>query len=455
MNKYLFVLFMFLFLGIAIAKFTVAESDVQFPIAELGGCQNQTACKSYCDLPANAEPCLAFAEEHSMMTKEEISVAKKVLSGVKGPGGCTNKDTCETYCNNIKNIEECVSFAEENNLMSEDELAEARKIRDALRRGIKPPACNNKEACDEYCKSSDHMEECMNFALAAGLMDENERADAEKFLDAIKKGVKPPNCRGKEECDQYCSEETHLEECMNFAVAAGFVSEEDAEMAKKTGGKGPGGCRGKEECEAFCKDPNNQEICFSFSKENGLISEEQMKEMEEGNKRFAEGIENAPPEIKECLTQTFGDLENITPSSQNGEKMKECFEKFGGSRERLGGAGMRTGPGGCQNREECEAYCQSNPGACGPGPQERENREGERPMPSPQGEEMRYPPEMSPEAENYMREPKEEIMEPPEKNKMETPEPNESPSEGSEEPVSFQNPSKLFLNLLANILLSQ
>ncbi|MBI2630761.1 hypothetical protein HYW73_00900 [Candidatus Nomurabacteria bacterium] len=243
-------------------------------MAELGGCQNQEACKSYCDLPANAEPCLAFAEEHGLMTKEEINVARKILGGDQGPGGCTTKETCETYCNDISNIEQCVSFAEENNLMSGDELAEARKIRDALRRGVKPPACANKEACDEYCGSGDHMEECMNFALAAGLMDEGERADAEKFLNAVKKGVKPPACRGKEECDQYCSEETHLEECINFATAAGFMSEEEAEMVKKTGGQGPGGCRGKEECDAFCGDPNNQETCLNFAEEHGLISEE-------------------------------------------------------------------------------------------------------------------------------------------------------------------------------------
>ncbi|MBI2630762.1 hypothetical protein HYW73_00905 [Candidatus Nomurabacteria bacterium] len=185
--------------------------------------------------------------------------------------------------------------------------------------------------------------------------------------------------------------------------------------------------------------------------------------MEAGRQGFAEGIENAPPEIRECLTQAFGDLENITPSPQNGEKMKECFEKFGGPGEGPAGAEMRTGPGGCQSREECEAYCRSNPEACGFGP--REGREGERPMMPPPGEEMGPRPEMGnpgmedirSEMENNMMEFREEGTEPTEEfnSVPDSPEPNESPSGGSEEPVSLQTPGRFFLNLLANILLAR
>ena len=93
-------------------------------------------------------------------------------------------------------------------------------------------------------------------------MSDKEKEDSQKILQAIRKGVKPPACKGKEECDVYCNEESHFEECMNFAEAAGFMTAEDAAMARKTGGKGPGDCKGKEECEQFCQNPENQEECI-------------------------------------------------------------------------------------------------------------------------------------------------------------------------------------------------
>src|SRR3989338_6814312 len=90
------------------------------------------------------------------------------------------------------------------------------------------------------------------------------------MLAAIKKGVLPPNCSGKEECDAYCTEPAHTDECINFAIAAGFMTEKEAEMAKKTGGKGPGGCVGKDACDAFCGNQDNQQTCMDFAKENGF-----------------------------------------------------------------------------------------------------------------------------------------------------------------------------------------
>ena len=67
----------------------------------------------------------------------------------------------------------------------------------AIEKGIKPPACRNKKQCDSYCASPEHMEECLTFAEAAGFIPPEELDEAKKVLEAIKKGVKPPACRGK------------------------------------------------------------------------------------------------------------------------------------------------------------------------------------------------------------------------------------------------------------------
>ena len=438
-NKY-FLSFIILGLGIIIAGFLLSSAsaqtaaDIQYPVKELGNCQNETACRAYCDKPGNLEACLTFAEKNNLMNQEELEQAKKFMAaGGKGPGGCTGKEACEEYCNDISRIDECVSFAEKNNLIPPQELAEAKKVQAAIKRGVKPPhcgnkkqcdvycnesahmeecitfgteagfiqgkeledaqkmlaalkkgvkppPCNGKEACDEYCSNPDNMEVCMNFAMEAGFMSEQEKQDSQKMLQALKKGVKPPACKGKEECDVYCSEESHLEECMKFAEAAGFMSPEQAEMARKTGGKGPGGCKGKEECEAFCNNPANQETCFNFGKEHGLIKEEDLRQMEEGKQRLKESFNQAPPEVTDCIRETVG-TENfdkiqagtLMPGPQIGDQMRTCFEQFmpQGPSQRMGPEGGPMmgpggpqgmpagfqGPGGCASPDECTKYC--------------------------------------------------------------------------------------------------
>jgi hypothetical protein len=431
-------------------------ANVQYPVAELGGCKNEADCKAYCDKEENKEFCFEFARKNNLMTDQEIKAAEKLMSGkLNGPGGCDSKESCEAFCNSMDVIDECVEFAEKNNLLPSNELEEIKKVQSALKRGVKappcksktecdaycedpshmeecitfgaeagflqgkeledaqkmlqaikkgaiPPPCRGKEDCDEYCNNPDNMEKCMTFAMEAGFMSEQEKADSQKMLQALKKGVKPPNCKGKEGCDVYCNQEEHFEECMSFAEAAGFMSAEDAVMARKTGGKGPGGCKGKEECEAFCANPDNQETCFNFGRDNGLIPEEDLKKMEEGKQQMRQGLEQAPAEVIECLNSTMGQdaVEKMKagtamPSRDMGDKMQNCFQQNMGPRqgenqnmqgpavcngkspeeckfrpgpgvENPGGQMMpqQAGPGGCKSPEECKSYCESNPGSC-------------------------------------------------------------------------------------------
>ncbi|MFH1967804.1 MAG: hypothetical protein ABIJ84_00265 [bacterium] len=409
-------------------------ANVQYPVQELGNCENEQDCRAYCDKPTNQSACLDFAQKNNLMSEEEVEMAKKFLAkGGKGPGGCVGKDSCEEYCDNISHIDECISYAEENGFLSGQELEEAKKVQSAIARGIKPPPCNNKkqcdvyceepehmeecitfgveagfihgkeaedaqkmlqavkrgikpppcrgrEECDEYCSSPDNMEVCMNFAMEAGFMSEQEKADSQKMLSALRKGIKPPNCRGREECDSYCEEPEHMEECITFALAAGFMSEEDAVMARKTGGKGPGGCKGKEECESFCNNPDNQETCFNFAKDNGMIPEEDLKRMEEGKQQMRQTLEQAPAEVLDCLQGEIGadmveKMKNgIMPPRDMGDKMQICFQKMGPPQGERGSMGPgQPGPGGCQTPGECQSYCQNNPDECKnfqPGPGE-------------------------------------------------------------------------------------
>ncbi|MDI6717551.1 MAG: hypothetical protein QMD86_00655 [Patescibacteria group bacterium] len=357
-------------------------ANIQFPVAELGNCKDKTDCKKYCDEPSRMDICLNFAEKNKLMDKREMQMARIIIKE-KGPGGCKNKEECEAYCDDVSHIKECISFAEKNGLMDQKELEEARKVQAAIDKGIKPPPCGGKDRCEMYCSSPDHMEECMNFALQAGLMDEDEKDEAQKVLQAVKNGAIPPPCGGKKECDAYCSEENHFEECIAFAEKAGFMkadeaqmarktkgkgpggckgreecdafcnkeenfqvcvdfgvqngmmTPEEAKMAKKTGGKGPGGCKSKNECEAYCKD--NQEACMQFGIEHGMIPAEDLQKMKEGKQQMIKAVNEAPQEVLDCIKQIAGDdavekmkSETGMPSQQIGQAMQECFEKLGG-----------------------------------------------------------------------------------------------------------------------------
>ncbi|MDD5343782.1 MAG: hypothetical protein PHW12_05095, partial [Smithella sp.] len=302
--------------------------DMQYPIPELGNCKSKSDCKVFCDNSKNSGACLAFAEKRNLMSPEELAAAKKFAdNGMVGPGGCKGQTECDQYCGSSNHMEECMTFAQKNGMMSEEQLQNSQKVLAAIKNGIKPPACNGPKECDAYCSSSlhmeecmtfslvagivpdnqkeqmqktlnaikkgirppachgpeecdkycsdpSHMEECMTFSLEAGLMPDNQKEEMQKTLEALKKGIKPPACHGPEECDKYCSESSHVEECIKFSVATGRMTEEEAKMATKTGGKGPGGCISRDACDAFCKNPDNQETCFNFGKENGMIPEQ-------------------------------------------------------------------------------------------------------------------------------------------------------------------------------------
>ena len=220
--------------SVALAETINTNNDVQYPIAELGNCQSKNDCKTYCDKPANTASCLAFAEKRNLMTTDEINSAKKFIeAGAKGPGGCAGKEECEAYCDNISHINECVAYAEKTGILPPLELEEVKKIQSAINKGIEPPPCKNKKECDIYCDNPNNMKVCVAFGEAAGFLKGEDLKDAKKMISAIDKGAIPPPCKGKEACDIYCSQPDNMEACMTFAQAAGFMSPEEAEGSQK------------------------------------------------------------------------------------------------------------------------------------------------------------------------------------------------------------------------------
>ncbi len=390
---------------------------VQFPVTELGSCSSEVECVSYCDDAAHAQACVEFAKKNKIITNEEAAQREKLADVTSGPGGCTSQKSCESYCSDLSRLDECFSFAEKHSLLSEGELGKIGKLKTAIKAGATlPGGCNNqrscetycndvahsdeclafgeksgfldakeieqyrkfselhksgetpgkcssRESCEAYCSGPDNAEECIAFAEKAGFLSGDELTQAKKMMPLIKEGKTPGKCSTKEQCEAYCGDESHMDECTAFGLEAGMLSPQDAEMIKKTGGKGPGGCHSKEQCQTYCEE--HQDECMGWAKEHGL-------ENELGGEGGGAGF-SGPGGCKsreECTAYCTANQEDAA--------CQKMMQDFGGGPS---GAGF-SGPGGCKSREECTAYCQSHQEECqnfsqGGGRQDRPDGQGQ------------------------------------------------------------------------------
>ncbi len=344
LNRALIVALLFFVATIASAQ-TPSIFDIEFPIAELGNCPDKTACKTYCNEPANEDACDVFAAKYGIGGHDSGEDDK--LAAIEADGGpdgvCGNAPdpvaACGAFCNDQANMETCIAYGEKHNLFPKEELAEARKVRDALRSGAKlPDGCTNAELCKQTCENPPTIEiakQCFRFAEKAGLLpDDVDIAMAEKAFEAIRSGKTPfKSLKDFQKCDDPADEAT-IQACVNFGLENGLIPEKEAEILRKTGGRGPGGCFGKT-CETYCDDPAHEDECIRFAEEYDLIPPEEKAQMQEGIQKFQEGLNQAPPEVRECLKATVGSevLDQIAagtkrPSRDLGEKMRTCFESF-------------------------------------------------------------------------------------------------------------------------------
>jgi len=335
------LLFLSIFLGAGLLMgFLVFADEINYPVSELGNCQNEEECKAYCDNWENIEECVSFAEAHNLLSPEELAEAKKIIKALAGgavpPGGCSNLTQCKAYCEEPTKIEECIDFAEKAGIIPPEEAREARLVRKAMLAEIPFPGdCRTKKKCDAYCSQPDHMGECFSYACKIGILSSAECSRGTKIVSLMAKGESPGGCKSKEECETYCADESHLEECAQFAQKAGLMTEEELKMFRKTKGKGPGDCKSKEACDAFCNNPDNQEACLEFALQYDLLPQEDVQKMREGVGEIKKGLESANPEVIECLNSSVGPevvekirSGNFLPTSQIGEQIKSCFDRY-------------------------------------------------------------------------------------------------------------------------------
>ena len=242
-----------------------------------GGCSGIEECRTYCEDTSHHAECAEYAHTHGQISDNDYKTIKEIQAN-GGPGGCKGQQECQVYCKDPTHIDECLSFGEKNGLISHDDAATIRKVGLG---GAGPGNCRGNEECHAYCAVPQHQKECIDFAEAKGLMSKEEAMQARKF--AGKTG--PGNCQGQEQCRAYCENPDHTEECLTSAQDQGLVSTEEINRVKKflkvTQEGGPGGCK-RQECQTYCQDQAHQEECFAFAKKQGLIGSEEEQQFNAG-----------------------------------------------------------------------------------------------------------------------------------------------------------------------------
>ncbi len=342
MTKIFYTLFALLFV---LGGFFVAEAvnpfDIEYPVQELGSCSSQEECKVFCDEPNNAGACIAFAERVGMIKAEDAErmrqdterFERELEEFENSPGQCRTPRECDAYCRVEEHLDECLDYGVKYGHTTQEEVD---RIRTQADKGG-PGGCKSKEECDNFCQNPENEDICFAFVVEEGKITQEEAEfmrermkshrsgdvrrgddmeddiDEEKVEILLKEMNGPGGCSTMDECDVYCSDFSHGEECMQFAIENQIVPPEALERMKKMSAikSGPGGCVGQEECDNFCSQSENGQECFEFTKKHELVSPEELRMMER--------------------------------EMEIGKKLN---------------SGM-VGPGGCMGPEECDNFCRN------------------------------------------------------------------------------------------------
>ncbi len=228
----------------------------------------------------------AFALEGTIETRAQSSSSS--ISGITFPvvelGNCASKEACRLYCDDTTHMDACVAFAQAHGLMNKSEGEQAHKFRKQLETGG-PGGCTSPSACKAYCDDISHLDVCVQFAEKNNFKGK-EYEQGKKMSTYLKTGGQMPGgCTSKESCQTYCGDFAHAEECHAFAMKAG-ITQETVENADPTGeqlkqlsvlvqkGQTPGGCSTKDTCMAYCQGGAHAEECTTFAVNAGFIKKE-------------------------------------------------------------------------------------------------------------------------------------------------------------------------------------
>ncbi len=329
------------------------SSQITYPIPQLGDCSTRDDCRKYCDQVANMQSCIVFGENHGLITQNQansfLGLAKDISNGkVHTPEDCKNAQSCKEVCEHSASatvIAQCVKLGEETGTISKSDAARAQAFLQLLQQGKTPGGCTSKDACEAYCQDSAHAQACMAFFLEMeNLIPGSEKTAEEKqqlesmdkFEALLQQGKTPGGCTDKNSCQTYCQNQSHFQECADFAKAMGFVNPEQAQKLEQSGGKGPGGCDSEDSCAAFCNQPQNQQTCINFGQQTGTLNSSDASKIEDAQQglKHIEQNSHMPDWVKNCLEQSLGSdaadkisQGDFVPGPQDASKIGQCMQQ--------------------------------------------------------------------------------------------------------------------------------
>lgn len=312
-----------------------------FPVEELGNCQTVAECANFCKKDGNLPQCMEFVKKYQI-TKDDV-----LTFTISELGNCQMGSDCRNFCNRDENITKCIDFADKYDLLSTSNLELAQKFTKAVGAGGGPGGCKSLEQCERYCDDNSHTNECLDYVGKKELLPIDELNKVRKVAEGFRQGVETPGkCRDYTDCNVYCSDYSHAGECASYAKKVGYFSSEQAAEAEKflpliSRGAMPGGCKSKDACESYCANATHQAECSDFALSQGYLS----KEDAEAIKKYGGAGPGGCKSKAECETYCNDS------SNQNA-----CLQY---AKERNISVSF-SGPGGCSDQTSCTAYCQSH-----------------------------------------------------------------------------------------------
>lgn len=416
----------FLMSSLALAQGPFAQMEAL--IAQLGR-GDLSAYKAYCDPnvnPGNVAACNAAAAEVGLVSQEKAAaisaLAKAGLTDdvVACQQGRLTPEQCFEIFRNFS--QKNSQFAQQIGIPSPQEMD--RRVREKYGKGPERSSFENlkkdlasgaldcggaktPEQCGRICMKPDSPALCEDIALKyfgpEGVEQLKQARSGQRQFD-MPEGGGPGGCKGEDECHDYCEEEGHMTDCINFAVKNGFMTEKEAQMALKFAGKtGPGGCK-REQCRQYCEDSAHQEECMNWAVENDLLPPEmkRMVTVEGPNGCRGSGcqavcvaaMQSEDENLRKQCMEFFQKMSSVMGHSEGSGMMRAPGMGGTGVMMPGGGPGMMGGPGmgmpggdlgmmggrsdmmknmmpkACQdenisNPQDCQKFCFNDPGHCG------------------------------------------------------------------------------------------
>lgn len=197
---------------------------VSFPISQLGGCDDYSACRTYCSDPSHAEACISFAKSKGFYTEPTVKEAELVAIARRDLG-CDSAASCENFCQVASNFDKCNRFAVGNSLPGGYVQDVGKK--DILDKAKVELGCSSPDTCKEFCSKPENSSKCQDFGRKVGLHGGETR-------------VGPGGCTSEETCRAFCAQPDNYKICSGFSQSAGQKF------------AGPGGCDSESSCRAYC-----------------------------------------------------------------------------------------------------------------------------------------------------------------------------------------------------------